>query len=108
MDLLTFDQVAAELGVSTSRVRQHVRDGQLVTARDADGKAVIPARFVQDGRLVKHLAPVITLLRDAKFADPEILEWLFRPDDTLPGAPIDALRDDRATEVKRRAQVAGY
>jgi hypothetical protein len=34
--------------------------------------------------------------------------WLFRADESLPGTPIQALRDNRGTEVKRRAQVAGY
>ena len=51
---------------------------------------------------------MITQLRDARFSDAEIVDWLFRVDDSLPGAPVDALRENRGTEVKRRAQVAGY
>jgi hypothetical protein len=34
-----------------------------------------------------------------------MLEWLFTADDSLPGRPIDALRENRGSEVKRRAQV---
>ena len=50
----------------------------------------------------------ITLLTDAGFADDEILGWLYAEDDSLPGSPIDALRANRGTEVKRRAQAAGF
>ena len=42
------------------------------------------------------------------FADAEIVDWLFRDDESLPGTPIQALRENRGSEVKRRAQVAGY
>ena len=63
---------------------------------------------MQDGGVVKSLPGVITLLRDARFADDEIVDWLFRADDSLPGSPIEALRANRGSEVKRRAQVAGY
>ncbi|HNN49358.1 MAG TPA: Rv2175c family DNA-binding protein [Marmoricola sp.] len=34
-----------------------------------------------------------------------MLEWIFTEDDSLPGRPIDALRENRGAEVKRRAQV---
>ena len=51
---------------------------------------------------------MINLLRDAHFGDEEIVDWLFRADDSLPGTPIQALRENRGTEVKRRAQSAGY
>jgi hypothetical protein len=51
---------------------------------------------------------VIRLLRDAHFADDEIVDWLFRPDDSLDGSAIEALRANHGSEVKRRAQVAGY
>ena len=64
--------------------------------------------MIQDGAVVKALPAVITLLRDAHYADHEILEWLSREDDSLPGSPLAALRQDRGTEVKRRAQAAGF
>jgi hypothetical protein len=51
---------------------------------------------------------VITLLRDARYQDEEIVDWLFRADDSLPGTPIQALRENRGTEIKRRAQAAGF
>jgi hypothetical protein len=51
---------------------------------------------------------VITQLRDVRYSDDEIVEWLYREDDSLPGSPIEALRANRGSEVKRRAQVAGF
>jgi hypothetical protein len=108
MELLTMPVVAEALGVPVTRVHQYVRDGQLLEVRDGSGVRGVPAELIQDGAIVKSLSSVITLLRDAKFADHEIVDWLFRADDTLPGAPIEALRANRGSEIKRRAQVAGY
>lgn len=108
MQLLTLPEVADALGVPINRVHQYVRDGHLVAVRDDAGVRRVPAAFVQDGVIVKSLPAVITLLRDARYADDELVAWLLRDDDSLPGTPIDALRANRGTEVKRRAQVAGY
>ena len=108
MDLLTLPEVAETLGLPVSRVHQYVRDGRLLAVRSPAGIRCIPALMVQDGAVVKSLPSVITQLRDAHFADDEIVDWLFRVDDSLPGSPIEALRANRGSEVKRRAQVAGY
>ena len=108
MELLTLAEAAEALGVRVTRIQQYVRDGQLLAMRDAAGVRHVPALFVQDGAIVKSLPSVITQLRDVRFEDAEIVDWLFRDDDSLPGSPIDALRANRGSEVKRRAQVAGY
>jgi hypothetical protein len=108
MELLAPPAVADLLGVPVNRVRQLVRDGQLLLVTSPDGAAGVPALFVQDGSVVKWLPSVITQLRDAGFTDQEIVSWLHREDDSLPGSPIEALRANRGSEVKRRAQVAGY
>ena len=63
---------------------------------------------MHNGEIVKSLRSVITVLRDAHYADAEILDWLYRADESLPGTPIQALRENRGSEVKRRAMVAGY
>ena len=89
-------------------MHQHLRDGHLVAVRDEDGVRMVPALLIQDGVVVKSLPSVITQLRDARYEDHEIVDWLFRADDSLPGSPIEALRANRGSEVKRRAQVAGY
>lgn len=108
MELLTLPAVAEALGVPTTRVHQLVRDGHLVAVRDDAGIRRVPALLLQDGAIVKSLYSVVTVLRDARFEDHEIVDWLFRADDSLPGSPIEALRANRGSEVKRRAQVAGY
>jgi hypothetical protein len=107
MELLTIPEVADALCVKVTRVHQYLRDGQLVGVRD-EGVRRVPALLVQDGMIVKSLPSVITQLRDAQYEDADIVEWLFRVDDSLPGSPIEALRENRGSEVKRRAQVAGY
>lgn len=107
MELLTFPDVAEALGLPVTRVHQLVRDGQLVYVPTEEGRR-IPADFIDAGEVVKSLPAVIRLLRDARFSDTDILDWLFREDDSLPGTPIGNLRANRGTEIKRRAQVAGY
>ena len=84
MELLTIPEMAEALGVQITRGHQLVRDGQLVAVRGADGVRRVPADFVDDGAIVKGLPGVITLLRDAHYGDDEIVEWLFREDDSLP------------------------
>jgi tagatose-1,6-bisphosphate aldolase non-catalytic subunit AgaZ/GatZ len=108
MDLMSVPDAAQALGVPVTRIHQYVRDGHLVSVRNAEGARCIPALLLQHGAILKSLPSVITQLRDARYSDDEIVEWLFRADDSLPGSPVDALRENRGSEVKRRAQVAGY
>lgn len=103
---LTLAEVAAAIGVSASKVRQMVRDHELaMVRREGVREPQIPAEFVQDGFVVKGLAGTLTLLADHGLDDQESIEWLFRADESLPGRPIDALRENRGREVRRRAQV---
>lgn len=99
--------LAAELGIVVTRVHLLLRDRSLVGGR-VDGVLSVPAEFVADGAVVKGLPGTITLLTDAGYTDGEIIDWLFREDDTLPGTPIEALRANRGREVHRRAQSAGF
>ncbi len=102
---LTYAEVADRLGLSSSKVRQLTREHQLVAVRRDDLKEpAIPAECIADGLVVKGLAGTLILLADHGFDDAESIEWLFTPDDSLPGRPIDALRQDRGKEVRRRAQ----
>jgi hypothetical protein len=99
---------AEELAVPVSRVRTMIREHQLAAAVPAPGAGQqIPAAFLQDGLVVKGLPGLLTLLHDAGYDDRECIAWLFLDDD-LPGRPIDALRENRGTEVKRRAQALGF
>ncbi len=102
---LTMSQVAEQLGVSANKVRQLTREHQLVSVRPPSMREPgIPSECVQAGSIVKGLGGTLILLADHGFSDAEAIEWLFTPDDSLPGRPIDALREDRGTEVRRRAQ----
>jgi transcriptional regulator with XRE-family HTH domain len=103
METLTQAEVAQQLGVSPNRVRQLLRDRRLM-AVPGSGNSRIPADFLQAGAVLKHLPGLLTVLRDGGFTDEEAFAWLFREDDSLPGTPVQALRDDRHTEVTRRAQ----
>jgi hypothetical protein len=102
---LDWEQAAAELGVPASRVARLVKDHQLAAAVPGPGGGVrLPAAFLQDGEIVKGLPGLVTLLHDGGYDDVEIITWVFTDDPTLPGRPIDALRANRGSEVKRRAQ----
>ena len=56
---------------------------------------------------MKGLSGLLTLMHDNKYDDRECIAWLFLDDD-LPGRPIDALRENRGAEVKRRAQAMAF
>ncbi|MFD7512584.1 Rv2175c family DNA-binding protein [Streptomyces sp. NPDC059853] len=102
---LTLPDIAEELDLEVNRVRQLIKEGQLIAVRRGENRVLqVPAAFIGEGRIVKGLVGTLTLLRDDGFTDEEMLEWLFTPDDSLPGTPAEALRQNRGTEVKRRAQ----
>jgi hypothetical protein len=104
-DWLDWKATGAALGVTVSKVRQLIREHQLAAAVPREGAGQqVPAELVMDGEVVKGVPGLLTLLHDGGYDDREILEWLFTPDDSLPGRPIDALRENRGSEVKRRAQ----
>jgi hypothetical protein len=102
---LDWKAAATQLGVTVSKVRQYIREHHLAAAVPAPGAGQqVPAELIMDGQIVKGVPGLLTLLHDGGYDDREILAWLFTADDTLPGRPIDALRENRGSEVKRRAQ----
>lgn len=106
---LSLPEVAELLGVPVTKARQLVAERQLLATRRGENNALmVPAEFVQDGRVLKGLQGTLILLLDARFTDDEAMRWLFTPDDSLPGSPVDALVANRGTEVKRRAQALGF
>ena len=62
----------------------------------------------QNGQVIKGLPGTLTLLSDAGYDDEETIRWLFTADDTLPGTPVQALSENRGTEVRRRAQALAF
>jgi hypothetical protein len=95
---------AQQLEVTVAKVRTMIRDHELAGAVPVQGAGQqVPADLIQDGLPVKGLPGLLTVLHDAGFDDRECIAWLFIDQD-LPGRPIDALRENRGSEVKRRAQ----
>jgi hypothetical protein len=100
-------EIATQLGLLVTKVHQLIRERQILAVR-VQGVLRVPAEFIQDGLVVKGLPATITLLKDGGYSDEEILDWLYTAEETLPGTPIDALRENRGREVHRRAQAAGF
>ena len=106
--VLPLQEVADVLGTSSNKVRQMLRDGQLIAVRRR-GELCVPSDFVVKDGVVKGLTGTITVLADSGYSRTEMLRWLFTADDTLPGStPINALRSNHGTEVKRRAQEMAF
>ena len=104
-DWIDWAEAGARLGVTPAKVRTMIRVHELAAASPSPGAGPqVPADFIdEDGLPVKGLGGVLTLLHDGHYDDREIIAWLFTDAD-LPGRPIDALRENRGAEVKRRAQ----
>ena len=106
---LTLPDLAERLSLDITRARQLVRDRQVLAVRRGENNVLmVPEVFVQDGQILKGLPGTLTLLNDGRYTDDEALGWLFTPDDTLPGSPVEALVANRGTEVRRRAQALGF
>ena len=97
--------VSDALGIPVSKVRQLIKDNQLASAVPVAGKGErVPAAFILDGEIVKGVSGILTVLNDGGYDSRQAITWLFTADDSIPGRPIDALRENRGSEVKRRAQ----
>lgn len=107
IELLTVAEAAQRLGVPVGRVHRLLGEGSLAAIRK-EGEPRIPADFLYGGELVKGLAGTLTVLHDAGYSDEEAIRWLFEPDESLPGTPIQALRTNRVREVRRRAQALAF
>ena len=105
---LDWAATAKALGVSVNQVRTMIREHQLAAVVPTGSRGQqIPADFVHDGEIVKGLPGLLTIFHDAGWDDREAIEWIFT-DAELPGRPIDALRENRGAEVKRRAQALAF
>ncbi len=108
VEVLALPDVATRLGLPVTRVQQALRDGHLLAIRRG-GALYVPGVFLNDeGAIVKGLPGTITVLTDSGFTPNDIMRWLFTSDDSPPGTPIEALRGNRGTEVKRRAQALAF
>ena len=106
---LDWTQAAQILEVTPAKVRTMIREHELAAAVPTPGAGqLVPAAFIDDdGLIVKGLGGLLVLMHDNGYDDRECIAWLFLDAD-LPGRPIDALRENRGSEVKRRAQAMGF
>ena len=106
---LDWSETAMILGVTPAKVRTMVRTHELAAAVPIPGAGPrVPAAFLDaDGLVLKGLSGLLTVLHDGGYDDRECIAWMFTDAD-LPGRPIDALRENRGSEVKRRAQAMGF
>src|SRR3546814_5805584 len=101
---LDWSETASALGVSVNKVRTMIREHDLAAAVPSPGAGQkVPALFIHDGLIAKGLPGLLTMFHDGGWSDRECIEWIYTDMD-LPGRPIDALRENRGSEVKRRAQ----
>ena len=112
--------VASILGISVTKVHQHLRERHLIGIRRG-GVIVVPqAFFDSSGHLAKSLPGLLVVLHDGGYQETEIVRWLFTPDPSLSisrdgsaerqdnARPVDALHSHQAREVLRRAQAMAY
>ena len=107
-DWLTITEVADRLGLPASRVKQLLRERKLLAVQRPDGTFCVPAAFIDHDQVVRGLPGTLNLLFDCGFAQDEALRWLFTADESLPGTPIQAIAENRSTEVNRRAQALAF
>jgi hypothetical protein len=102
---LTLPDVAERLGIDVGKVRRLVQDRCLLAVRRGEPKVFsVPEALLHEGQPLPELRGTLTVLADSGFDDVAAMEWLFTPDESLPGTPVEALRAGRKTEIRRRAQ----
>lgn len=106
-EMLSYTDAANLLGLGITGVKQLVTDHKLLALKTDDGM-VIPAACFDGEEPVKHLSGVLHLLHDAGYSSEQAYGWMTTPDDSLPGTPLQALHENRATEIKRRAQALAF
>ncbi|WP_430295005.1 Rv2175c family DNA-binding protein [Sinomonas sp. B1-1] len=101
--------VAERLGCTVTKVHGLLDERALVALRIGERKIrSVPALFLEGDHVVDSLKGTIAVLADAGFSDEELVAWLYTPDESLRGRPIDALREGRKTEIRRRAQILAW
>lgn len=102
--------IAERSDVGISKVRRFLEDRALIGVKRGErGIFEVPELFLgPDSRPLKHLRGTLITLADAGLDDEASIVWLFTPDDSLPGRPIDLLQAGNKTEVRRRAQALAF
>ena len=110
---MSVPECAEALGVSLSRVRDYLRERNLVATRRGENNAVyIPAGQIVIGEeydgphVLATVRDTVMVLADMGYSDDDIVTWLISPHDELEGSPLDALRSGQRAHVRRLAQTA--
>ena len=104
---VAFPDIAERWDMPVTRVHNLVSERRLLAVRQ-DGIRMVPALLLGEKGPVEAVRGTATVLQDAGFSDEEAIRWLYTDDETFPGRPIDALRDGRKTEIRRRAQAMAW
>jgi Rv2175c C-terminal domain of unknown function len=108
-DWLPLPDVSERLHLPINKVHSLLDERALLAVRVGERNIrSVPAEFIVEGNVLDSLKGTIAVLSDSGFGDEEILRWLFTSDDSLPGRPVDALREGRKTEIRRRAQALAW
>lgn len=110
---LPLPDVAEQMGIDVGKVRRLLQDGALLAVRRGERRILsVPELLLieVDGRMqpLPELKGTISVLADAGYDAAESLRWLFTPDESLPGSPVEALRAGHKTEIRRRAQALAF
>jgi Rv2175c C-terminal domain of unknown function len=106
---LPLPDVAERLGTDVGKVRRMVQDKLLIAVRRGERRVwCVHEQLILDGHPLPDLRGTLVLLADAGYSDEEAVIWLFTPDETIPGTPVDALRAGHKTEIRRRAQALAF
>jgi hypothetical protein len=86
-----------------------VQDKLLIAVRRGERKVwCVHEQLILDGQPLPNLRGTLMVLADAGLTDEEAVTWLFAPDDSIPGTPVEALRAGHKTEIRRRAQALAF
>lgn len=106
---LTVPDLADRLGLDVGKVRRLLQERYLVGVRRGERNVLsVPEALIIDGAPLPELQGTLVVLADSGYDDEAAIRWLFTPDDSLPGTPVDALRAGWKTEVRRRAQALAF
>ncbi|MGB3184888.1 MAG: Rv2175c family DNA-binding protein [Ornithinimicrobium sp.] len=107
---LSVPDIMERAGTPQATVRTWLADRDLIGMRRGPNHALmVPAAFVLPAGPLKSLRGTVSVLGDSGLSDPEILTWLGRSDDTLPGgSAIGGLLAGHKTEVRRRAMELAF
>ncbi len=106
---LNLPEVAETLGLPITKVHALISERSLVSVRIGERNIrSVPADFFVEGAVLDSLKGTVVVLGDSGYGDEDIIRWLYTEDESLPGRPIDAMRNGRKTEIRRRAQAAAW